>query len=603
MFFRMRLQTLIGIHLTATTVIAALFAWRFGHAVHGIAAHVLFLAEWDFMLAAIFTALSAWHPRAEARRAGLALMAVMAVTCTLQVYLYALNLVSNLSWGRNITGHLVFAFAPTVWSGKEGFPVGRTGISVGAAGTFLLFLALASRCRLQMQAPRGRVRHVVIAVLMSGIVYATHVYAVVHRDSLFWRQELVSSFFRPEGYAFEPTARREAVAERDAVLRASYPRHVPNARRKNVVLIIVDSLRADRMQVYGYARPTTPFLSALVRDGRMKKVDAAFSSCSESFCGITSTLASREFRDISARTFQLQDVLRDAGYQTWFLLSGNHRAWNGLPAFYHVSDDELLFDGSQTRRYTMDDDRVVLEGLERVPAAGDQPAFFYVHLMSPHYLGVQFPESHVFTRPDDRVEPGLEPYAILDQLNKPDRYDDKVLQTDGVIRQLFDALAAKHYLEDAVVVVTADHGEGLGERHWAHGWDLYQEDIGIPMLWYDAPRAAYPDLRFAAQIDVAPTILDRLGLPVPASWEGQSLLAPTPERFTHHQTYFFPHRFAVLYRGGDALFKFIATPEYKKEELYNLATDRAEIRNLVDEQPALAARLRRKVEAYRADQP
>jgi len=47
----------------------------------------------------------------------------------------------------------------------------------------------------------------------------------------------------------------------------------------------------------------------------MKKVDAAFSSCSESFCGITSTLASREFRDISARTFQLQDVLRDEGYQ------------------------------------------------------------------------------------------------------------------------------------------------------------------------------------------------------------------------------------------------------------------------------------------------
>ena len=74
----------------------------------------------------------------------------------------------------------------------------------------------------------------------------------------------------------------------------------------------------------------------------MKKVEAAFSTCSESFCGITSTLASREFRDISARTFQLQDVLRDQGYQTWFLLSGNHRAWNGLPSFYHASDDDVL---------------------------------------------------------------------------------------------------------------------------------------------------------------------------------------------------------------------------------------------------------------------
>ena len=242
----------------------------------------------------------------------------------------------------------------------------------------------------------------------------------------------------------------------------------------------------------------------------MKKVDAAFSSCSESFCGITSTLASREFRDISARTFQLQDVLHDQGYQTWFVLSGNHRAWNGLPSFYHARDDRF-FDGSQTVRYTMDDDRLVLEGLERVPAATPgQPAFFYLHLMSPHFLGVQFPESHVFTRPDDRVSPGLEPYKIRDQLNKPDRYDDKVLQADGVIRQIFETLRAKHYLDDAIVVVTGDHGEGLGERHWSHGWHLYNEDIRIPLLVYDEPAAAYPDLTFATQVDIAPTILDRL---------------------------------------------------------------------------------------------
>ena len=74
----------------------------------------------------------------------------------------------------------------------------------------------------------------------------------------------------------------------------------------------------------------------------MKKVEAAFSSCSESFCGITSTLASRDFRNISARTFQLQDVLRDQGYRTWFLLSGNHSAWNGLPSFYRSDEDTLL---------------------------------------------------------------------------------------------------------------------------------------------------------------------------------------------------------------------------------------------------------------------
>ena len=152
-------------------------------------------------------------------------------------------------------------------------------------------------------------------------------------------------------------------------------------------------------------------------------------------------------------------------------------------------------------------------------------------------------------------------------------------------------------------MVTGDHGEGLGERHWAHGWHLYNEDIRIPMLFYDASSASYPDLTFAAQVDIAPTILDRLGLPIPDSWEGQSLLAPSRTRFTYHQTYFVPNRFGVLYRDDRALFKFIATPQYGTEELYDLTTDHGEVRNLVKEQLGLAALLRDKVRAYRDEGP
>jgi glucan phosphoethanolaminetransferase (alkaline phosphatase superfamily) len=602
---RVRLPLLIGLHLLVSAAGEALFAFYFGHNSRVVATHVLLIAEWDLTLFLIVKAIAAfmtgeiWP--------GLAYRFLLAITCTLQTYLYALNVVSNTSWGRNITGHLVVAFAPTVWSGKEPFPLGALGISVVGVGTLLVMTTLlglwGGAIGAARRKPFDRLRLVATAAGMIVVFATTIRWGVAERDDLLWKHELIASFLRPEGFAFEPNARREAVAERDAVLRASYPRPIASASRKNVVLIIVDSLRADRMQVYGYPRETTPFLSGLVQSGRMKRVDEAFSSCSESFCGITSTLASRDFRNISARTFQLQDVLRDQGYRTWFLLSGNHSAWNGLPYFYR-SEDSTFFDGSMTQRYTMDDDRLVLEGFERVPPASpDQPAFFYVHLMSPHYLGVQFEESHVFTRADDRVSPGLEPYKILSQLNKPDRYDDKVRQADGIIRDLFAALDAKRYLDDAIVVVTGDHGEGLGERHWAHGWHLYNEDIRIPMLFYDAPAGTYPDLTFAAQVDIAPTILDRLGLPIPESWEGQSLLAPSPRRFTHHQTYFVPNRFGVLYRDQRALFKFIATPQYGTEELYDLNADRGEVRNLVKEQPALAALLRDKVREYRSEAP
>jgi len=605
------LPLFIGIHLVVSAAIAAAFAWRFGQSPNAVAAHILLLAEWDVATAAIIVTLAARGWQRGARWPWVAYLLLIVLTCTLQVYLYALDAVSNVSWGRNITGHLVSAFAPTVWSGQEPFPIGRIGITLFASGTLALMAAIVSSCARAtgdalapwMPHSARTVRVAILTAALAGaLVGSTITWGIASRDDLLWKDELVASFFRPVGYAFEPTARRHAVAERDAVLQASYPRRVPGVRRRNVILIIVDSLRADHMQAYGYQRPTTPFLSQLVAGGRMNKVDMAFSTCSESFCGITSTLSSREFRDISAPTFNLQDALRDEGYQTWFLLSGNHSAWNGLPEFYHASAD-TYFDGSQTQRYTMDDDRLVLEGLERVPAASpDHPAFFYVHLMSTHYLGVQFPQSHVFTRPDAAVSRANEPYsALVERLDKPDHYDDKVLQADGMIHAIFDAFAAKHYLDDAVVVVTGDHGEGLGERHFAHGWDLYNEDIRIPLLLYEASAVRYPDLSFAAQVDIAPTMLDRLGLPIPESWEGESLLAATPTRFTYHQTYFLPNRFAVLYRDRRRLYKYIATPQYGHEELYDLVHDRGESHNLVAEEPAVATLLRDKLRAYRDD--
>jgi arylsulfatase A-like enzyme len=164
-------------------------------------------------------------------------------------------------------------------------------------------------------------------------------------------------------------------------------------------------------------------------------------------------------------------------------------------------------------------------------------------------------------------------------------------------------LGDKGYLEDAVVVLTGDHGEGLGERHWAHGWHLYNEDIRVPLLIADTGERRYPDLAFGTQVDIAPTILDSVGLPIPASWDGESLLAPTATRFTYHQTYFLPNRFAVLYRHGHALHKFIATPQYGKEELYDLRADARETRNLVASEPELARLLRDKLREYQDERP
>src|SRR5713101_3543064 len=99
----------IAVHLLVSAAIAAAFAWQFGHSARTVAAHVL-----------------------------------LAATCTLQIYLYALNAISNVSWGRNITGHIVIAFFPTVWSGKEPFPVGAIGISAFVCGPLALMTAVCA---------------------------------------------------------------------------------------------------------------------------------------------------------------------------------------------------------------------------------------------------------------------------------------------------------------------------------------------------------------------------------------------------------------------------------------------------------------------------
>src|SRR5580765_427492 len=124
-------------HLLLSAAVAAGFTWQFGQNPRVVAAHVLLIAEWDLALFALLSAVAAWtSPRA--RWPGLAFRLLLALTCTLQVYLYALNLASNLSWGRNMTGHIVVAFAPTVWSGREPFPVGPVGITMFACATLVL---------------------------------------------------------------------------------------------------------------------------------------------------------------------------------------------------------------------------------------------------------------------------------------------------------------------------------------------------------------------------------------------------------------------------------------------------------------------------------
>ena len=386
--------------------------------------------------------------------------------------------------------------------------------------------------------------------------------------------------------------------------RAAYPKGLP-FDRKHVVVVTVDSLRADHMSLYGYGRSTTPFLDSLAADGGLRRVDFATSTCAESNCGILSTLFSKHLTRQIPEDFSLYTLLKDQGYRTYFVLSGNHD-WLGLREMYG-REQTVYFDGRDgTHGLEVSDDRVVFEGLDRVPDA-DAPSFFFVHLMSTHLLGTKLPEYGRFQPADVRQDWDALFRGSFDRASVVNNYDNGVLQADAMLRHLFETLDRKGYLANSVVVILSDHGEGLGERRaggygYGHVVSLYQEFIRIPLLIYDPTPFSYRNLTFATQIDVAPTVVERLGLPRPDGWEGTSLVSQDAPALSRHQTTLSSPCYAVLLREAGHIYKYLSCYLGRREEVYDLTADpgeRMNIREQVD--PALRARLEAAVMRMRTE--
>ena len=372
-----------------------------------------------------------------------------------------------------------------------------------------------------------------------------------------------------------------------ALLRKDYPKDIP-FQKKNVILIIVDALRAQNMSLYGYARPTTPYLDQLYRDHKIQKIDYAFSTSAASLQGILSILRSMPCYDLSYHNFSISELLRDQGYRIHYILSGDHTNWYDLKYFYGKDIDDY-FDGRQSTHYACDDE-LLMEGLNRVKPYRDSTSFFYFHMMSVHGIGLRHPE---FVR--------WKPVTIdKDSTYYRNNYDNGILQADSYIQKILQELETKGYLQNSIVVITADHGESVGERHtWGHIGNVYNEQIRIPLLVYDSDMGMHYDRRrFAEHPDIAATIIDRLGLPLPGSWEGRSLLRDSFDRFAYHSV---TDDYAIIDRGDGRIRKFYYHALTKVEELYDLDADPFEQKNIIAQAtPDYISMLRQKMKLFMA---
>ncbi|HZR84637.1 MAG TPA: sulfatase-like hydrolase/transferase [Candidatus Binatia bacterium] len=302
------------------------------------------------------------------------------------------------------------------------------------------------------------------------------------------------------------------------------------ARVSNVVLYMIDTLRADRTSTYGYARDTTPRLSRLAAEG--VTFDSAYSVASWTRPAVASLLTglypSAHGVDTSTglapAATTLAERFRRAGWSTWAFVASLQIYAKGL-GFEQGFDRFVAFPGwfaPEARTYEINS-----ELLPQLDAFGDEPFFLYVHAVDPHapydpppgWLG-RFgdPAYGGPVRPRKTQHMHLRPMHLApdDLAFVRDLYDEEVLFQDAMLGVLLDRLAALGLDRSTIVIVVADHGEELFDRgDWEHGARLFEEQIHVPLVVRVPAMGAIGGRRVRSPVqivDVAPTLERWFGL-------------------------------------------------------------------------------------------
>lgn len=384
----------------------------------------------------------------------------------------------------------------------------------------------------------------------------------------------------------------------------------------NVVLISVDTLRADHLGAYGFHRNATPNLDRLAAQSLLFE-DALCEQpqTGPSLIAMHSSLvprvtgAIRNGVPLPPGTPTAAMAFQAAGYETAAIVSN----WNLKPhlsgldrGFSHYDADfGKGFLGREKHEMSADEvtDRA-LDWLHRRDEA--KPMFFWVHYMDPHaaYKKRRGFEEQLYGKKRFR-RPRIDPPA--------ERYQTEVAFVDYHIRRLLDALPA----ENTFIVFTADHGESLGDHnYWGHTRYIYQDTMHIPLFVHGPGIDAGRDTAPVRGIDLGPTLLGLAGLAKPDSMAGMNLLQSLPDASAPRvfETYGGdvpkggdirealatrpPRRQGIIVSG----WKFIRNEDGSRE-LYDLARDPGESLNLIAERPERAENLEALLETWRQQTP
>lgn len=363
-----------------------------------------------------------------------------------------------------------------------------------------------------------------------------------------------------------------------------------------LILISIDTLRADRLPAYGYTRGATPHIDALVRDGAI--FERAYSHSPQTLPAHTSILTGelpfehgvRDNLGFTVKSGQrtLPQLLANRGYATGgFVSSFVLRQDTGIGQGFALYDSDMppASPGAAIGQVQRDGSDTLGRAERWLDAQADRRFFLFLHLYEPHT-----------------------PYRPPARFSQDEPYDGEIAYADEIVGRFLSSLKRRGLYEDATIVLLSDHGEGLGDHgEQEHGVFIYDESIRVPLI-VRLPGGRAAGRREASpvqHVDVAPTLLDLAGIERPPEWRGRSLRpllesgAALDEQGIYSESMYPRYHFgwSELTALTDARYRFIQAP---RQELYDLAADPRERENLAGRRAQTEAAMRAALDRFTA---
>jgi arylsulfatase A-like enzyme len=326
-------------------------------------------------------------------------------------------------------------------------------------------------------------------------------------------------------------------------------------RRPNILLVSIDSLRADHLGCYGYPRETSPVIDGLAAEGALFRTVVSPSSWTLPAHATLFTSLPPESHGLTYDTkalgegaLCLAEVLNEAGYATAGFVAGPFlRELHGFAqGFEHYDDQTVMKPLLESHAGATSPDLMALanQWLAERDAEGDErPFFIFLHLwdvhydyeppapydtlFDPDYLGSM--TSRDFQR-NKAIQPGMDP---VDLAHVVALYDGEIAYTDQQLGGFLDGLRRAGVLDETLVVVTADHGDEFFEHgNKGHRKTLFDESLLVPLVLRYPPAVPAGTL-VGGQVhlgDVAPTLLSLAGVPMPGDFGLAQALGPLGPR-------------------------------------------------------------------------